>query len=267
MQGDKPKAVQEAVETVIKSYPDSNLNNEVLVQPMLTNVQASGVVVTRGLASGAPYYTVNYDDFSGSTESITSGTSLEGKTLVMLRNANDQSKAIPKNLQSLLPALREIEALVGYESLDIEFAITAEHGLHILQVRPIAVQHTLNDISDHDFYILISEAEATFQRQQLASAFVVGNRSIFGVMSDWNPAEIIGVKPSVLATSLYRSLIVDETWATQRSEYGYRDVRPQPLLISFAGHPYIDIRACFNSFVPESLPDALAEKLVDFCLN
>lgn len=267
VQGDKPKAVQEAVETVIKSYPDNNPNNEVLVQPMLTNVQASGVVFTRGLASGAPYYTVNYDDFSGSTESITSGTSLEGKTLVMLRDANDQSKAIPKNLQSLLPALREIEALVGYESLDIEFAITAEHGLHILQVRPIAVQHTLNDISDHDFYILISEAEATFQRQQLASAFVVGNRSIFGVMSDWNPAEIIGVKPSVLATSLYRSLIVDETWATQRSEYGYRDVRPQPLLISFAGHPYIDIRASFNSFVPASLPDALAEKVVDFCLN
>jgi phosphohistidine swiveling domain-containing protein len=86
-------------------------------------------------------------------------------------------------------------------------------------------------------------------------------------MSDWNPAEIIGTKPGLLATSLYRNLILDENWATQRTEYGYRDVRPQPLLISFVAHPYIDIRACFNSFVPESLSDELAEKIVDFCLK
>ena len=267
VQGNKAKAIQEAVETVIKSYLDKDLNNEVLVQPMLTNVQVSGVIFTRGLVSGAPYYTVNYDDISGNTESITSGTSQEDKTLIILRNFNEQSKAIPKNLQSLLPAVREIEDLISYDSLDIEFAITAEHGLHILQVRPIAVDHSIDHTLDQDFYTLISEAQTTFQKQQQASPFIVGKRTLFGVMSDWNPAEIIGTKPSLLATSLYRNLILDETWATQRAEYGYRDVRPQPLLTCFAGHPYVDIRACFNSFVPESLPDALAEKLVDFCLN
>lgn len=265
--GNSILAIQEAVETVINSYPDNDPNNEVLVQPMLSSVQASGVVFTRSLASGAPYYTVNYDDISGSTESITNGTSEDDKTLIIRRDANELSKAIPENLQSLLPALREIEALLGYDSLDIEFAITAEHGLHILQVRPIAVDHTFSDISDHEFYTLLGDAEAAFERQQLASPFVVGERALFGVMPDWNPAEIIGTKPSVLATSLYRSLILDETWATQRAEYGYRDVRPQPLLISFAGHPYIDIRASFNSFVPESLPDSLAKKLVEFCLG
>ena len=36
---------------------------------------------------------------------------------------------------------------------------------------------------------------------------------------------------------------MDETWAIQRSEYGYRDVRPAPLLVEFAGHPYVDVRA------------------------
>ena len=265
--GDKAKAVQEAVEIVIKSYPDKDPNNEVLVQPMLTNVLVSGVIFTRSLTSGAPYYTINYDDISGTTESITGGTSLEDKTLIILRDAKERDKAIPKSLQNLLPALREIEALVGYDSLDIEFAITAEQGLHILQVRPIAVDHTMNDVCDHDFYTLINEAEGTFQRHEQASPFVVGNRTLYGVMADWNPAEIIGTKPGLLATSLYRNLILDETWATQRAEYGYRDVRPQPLLVSFVGHPYIDIRACFNSFVPRSLPDELAEKIVDFCLN
>lgn len=267
VQGNSVKAIQEAVETVIQSYPDKNPENEVLVQPMLANVQASGVIFTRSLAMGAPYYTVNYDDISGSTESITDGTSQEDKTLVIRRDADPHSQAIPSNLQCLLPALREIEALLGYDSLDFEFAITAEHGLHILQVRPIAVDHTSTDASDEDFYTLIEQAKARFLSLQQPSPFVLGERALFGVMPDWNPAEIIGTKPSVLATSLYRNLILDDTWATQRAEYGYRDVRPQPLLISFAGHPYIDIRASFNSFIPAELPDALAGKVVDFCLN
>ena len=113
VQGNSVKAIQEAVETVIQSYPDKNPENEVLVQPMLANVQASGVIFTRSLAMGAPYYTVNYDDISGSTESITDGTSQEDKTLVIRRDADPHSQAIPSSLQCLLPALREIEALLG----------------------------------------------------------------------------------------------------------------------------------------------------------
>ena len=71
-------------------------------------------------------------------------------------------------------------------------------------------------------------------------------------MPDWNPAEIIGTKPYSLSFDLYRYLITDEVWATQRAEYGYRDVRPHPLLVSFSGHPYVDVRASFNSFIPNS---------------
>ena len=64
-------------------------------------------------------------------------------------------------------------------------------------------------------------------------------------MPDWNPAEIIGVRPSPLAFSLYRWLITDDVWATQRAEFGYRDVRPHPLIVGFCGQPYVDIRASF----------------------
>ena len=41
-----------------------------------------------------------------------------------------------------------------------------------------------------------------------------------------------------MAESLYKYLILDEIWAKQRKEYGYRDVRPKSLLVNFAGHPY-----------------------------
>jgi hypothetical protein len=82
-------------------------------------------------------------------------------------------------------------------------------------------------------------------------------------MTDWNPAEIVGTTPRALALSLYRFLVTDDVWARQRAEYGYRDVRPCPLLVELAGHPYVDVRACFNSFVPAALDDDLATRLVE----
>jgi hypothetical protein len=58
-------------------------------------------------------------------------------------------------------------------------------------------------------------------------------------------------------------LITDSTWSDQRFRYGYRDLRGVPLMLTFLGNPYIDVRASFNSFVPNELSDTLAAKLVD----
>ena len=70
---------------------------------------------------------------------------------------------------------------------------------------------------------------------------LLGDKTIFGVMPDWNPAEIVGLRPKRLALSLYKELITDETWAYQRDNYGYRNLRSHPLLVSFLGVPFIDI--------------------------
>ncbi|RBL64968.1 hypothetical protein C3E98_045620, partial [Pseudomonas sp. MWU13-2625] len=59
-------ALHSAVEQVVASYPDFNPEDQVLVQPMLDQVLVSGVVFTRSLSSGAPYYVANYYDVSGS---------------------------------------------------------------------------------------------------------------------------------------------------------------------------------------------------------
>ena len=54
-------------------------------------------------------------------------------------------------------------------------------------------------------------------------------------MCDWNPAEMIGIKPLPLALSLYSELITDEIWAEQRKNYGYKNVSPNRLMISLTG--------------------------------
>jgi phosphohistidine swiveling domain-containing protein len=86
-------------------------------------------------------------------------------------------------------------------------------------------------------------------------------------MPDWNPAEIIGVKPRPLALSLYRELVTDAIWAYQRDNYGYKNLRSFPLLVSFHGLPYIDVRVSFNSFVPRNIGGDLAERLVSYYID
>ena len=86
-------------------------------------------------------------------------------------------------------------------------------------------------------------------------------------MPDWNPAEIIGIRPRPLALSLYREIITDSIWAYQRDNYGYKNLRSFPLLVDYQGLPYIDVRVSFNSFVPADIPADLANRLVDYYIE
>ena len=254
-----------AIESVIASYPDSDPNNQVLVQPMLKDIKGSGVIFTRVLQNGAPYFVVNYDDLSKSTESVTSGASSDFKTYKIRR---DQTliKSLPDDLRQLLASVKEIEKLFIHDRLDIEFAISLDGEINILQVRPIVVAHK-NNVCDEEVFGALDSASAFFDSLQEAPPQIVGERTIFGSMPDWNPAEIIGVRPNRLAADIYDFLILSDVWARQRAEYGYRDVRPAGLMKFFGGQPYIDVRASFNSFIPACLENDLAEKLVDFYLN
>ena len=90
---------------------------------------------------------------------------------------------------------------------------------------------------------------------------MLGRTTAFGVMPDWNPAEIIGYKAKPLAMSLYQELITDHVWSQQRKNYGFRDVGSNHLMANFL-ELHIDIRVDFNSWVPNSLNKKLSNKLV-----
>ena len=261
-------SLTQAIDAVIASYAAGGVEaaiNEVFVQPYLSNVAASGVVLTRNLDTGAPYYVITCDRSTGRTDSVESGSSSPLETFVLYRNA--QTPLSDPVLAVLVPAVQEIEQLTGHDSLDIEFAIDRDGGLYILQVRPLLVRNGSFDPADADIDDELAQVREFASSLMGRHPHLAGATTQLGNMSDWNPAEMIGVAPRALALSLYQVLITDYAWAEARREIGYRDVTSQPLLVTLAGAPYVDIRASFNSFLPATLDDDTSERLVDAYLD
>jgi len=266
--GGDARALTAAINDVAASYSDHNSADRVLVQEMVQGLISHGVVLTRSALTGAPYYTVNFDENNEDTTTVTSGSSSETKTALIYRSATDIEDKISESIRNLIPAVQELERLVDHDSLDIEFAITKDGIIHVLQIRPLTtVSFSETEEWDKQIEIELGSIKQKVQSMQKSTPFLFGERSILGIMPDWNPAEIIGLRPRTLALSLYRFLVTDEVWSTQRREYGYRDVAPYPLLYELSGHPYIDTRVMFNSFIPAGVSDSLADRLVTYYLD
>ena len=195
---------------------------------------------------------INYE-LSSDTSAITSGHSERNKLLYLYRNYSQSNlKGLDKGLAELVQSIKEIEIILNYEALDIEFAIDSSYQVFILQVRPL-IDKSNSSIPSFSYSDIIQSALNLYaDLKRPLPCIPCDVDPLFGLMPDWNPAEIIGISPSALALSLYKYLITDQVWSTQRAEYGYRDVSPTPLLHTFAGHPYIDVRASFASFLPAS---------------
>ncbi len=251
-----------AVDEVFASYRAPSPDDQVLVQPMVADVAVSGVVLTRDLDSGSPYYVINYDDFSGRTDTVTSG--VESKTVLVRRSATGSLRSA--RFIKLTECVIDIETATGHKELDIEFCITANDEVHILQVRPLAAGKNWRRIPDHDIDSALERSRDLLQSLMAPTPTLAGRTTIFGEMPDWNPAEIIGNAPRPLAFSLYRNLITDRIWATARAGMGYRRV-DQPLIVSFSGRPYVDVRLSLNSFLPPELDPEFADALVNYQLD
>lgn len=260
----KPNAeeISRAISEVYESY-NTVIKQQILVQPMLEDIKKSGVVFTADMETLSDYYIVNYHE-GKDTAAVTGGYSNDLKTFVHYKKSNIEPE--DKEIKVLLQNCEEIENELGNNALDIEFATTQSGQVFILQVRPIAhgnkVEYRKLDLREP-----LNRIYKKVLKLSKRHPFLLGHTTCFGVMPDWNPAEILGVRPKKLAISLYKELITDNIWAHQRADYGYRDLTMHPLMISFGGIPYIDTRITFNSFVPQKLNDKIAEKLVDYYLN
>ena len=137
--------LKNSIEKVGYSYKNfQHPNNEIIVQNMSKNVKYSGVIFTVNPENSSPYFKINYTK-SSDTSLVTSGTSY-ADTLTFFR----YSKIFPqeKFLKNLITITKKIIDFTKKESLDIEFCVSGDNQINILQVRELKIQKSINDNFD-----------------------------------------------------------------------------------------------------------------------
>ena len=254
--------ISEKILEVIESYKNNNKKNEIIIQEMLKNVKMSGVCTTIDIHNYLPVTTINYHK-GYNTEIVTSGK--ENSYSISVADIKFLDK---KNIfYKLLVEVNKLKKIFKNEFLDIEFAFDKLNKLHILQVRELVISKKRKLVNRKFYFQNLKRLEKKILKLKEKNYDLLGNTNYFGVMPDWNPAEIIGSKPRPLALTLYKELITDHVWAEHRDRYGYRNVKMHHLMTSFFGTPFVDVRVDFNSWVPKNLSTKFSNKLVNFYLD
>ena len=259
------KEITNAINSVISSYEIKNNNdndNQILIQNQTLNVVISGVIFTRTPDVGSPYFVINFEE-GNLTTGVTKGSI--NNTVKIFRKINP--KLISKKWTYLIISVKEIEKIVNSDKLDIEFGITKNNQVVLFQVRPLtSIKEKSKNIPDHDISKIVLKSKKQFKKLNNFH-HVLGNKTVFSDMADWNPAEIIGNNPNLLDYSLYDFLIMKNSWSVGRSALGYQNVEPYRLMRKFGSKPYVDTRGSFNSLIPHNINQKLKKKLVNFYLK
>ncbi|MGI5499624.1 PEP-utilizing enzyme [Lentzea sp. CA-135723] len=248
-----------AVTEVFASYGRADADDQVLIQPLLEHVRASGVAFTCDPSSGAPYRVVNWTG-TDRTDAVTGDGQADLHLSYGVAWASSEEAPDPL-VGAVWDLLAELRGLLGDEQhLDVEFALSDLGELILLQVRSLAVGRTA--VAPDAHRVTVDDTARQLAETVAARSGALGGLAVYGVMPDWNPAEMIGLRPRPLACSLYRHLITDRVWAAARSRYRYRDLTGTELMVQFSGLPYVDVAASLTSFVPREVPGELADRLV-----
>lgn len=258
----------QAIERVVQSMPGQP-QDHFLVQQMVCAPDFVGVASSHRIADGAPWYCIElaHDD----TAAVTGGRAT-GRQVAVARDG--LAVALPTLAgaeRAALALLSEIEGLVGPVPLEMEFALTAAGSdalqAQLLQVRPLTTARHWPVVRSVRSPARLPCLE--FLQQTDALAQVAGDRTVLSLMSDWNPAELIGAHPRPLALSLFKALIADGVWWQARAGLGYA---PTPrknvaLLQVLQGRPFVDVRRSANSLLPARLPPSTRQVLVNHWLS
>ena len=182
---------------------------------------------------------------------VTSGAGGDLKTFFWLKSRPD---VVPRASRPLGRLLRELEALLADDAIDVEFAI--DRMADALSAAGAARCYQSGNV--------VWRTAGAIRRPRwlklpARSNFSTGRIPICTAAAPSSASCRIGTPPrsSDCGRGRWRSrsteLITDAIWAYQRDNYGYKNLRSFPLMVSFHGLPYIDVRVSFNSFVPRDI--------------
>lgn len=253
------------IDNVIDSYNPNERNNsdQILIQQYTEDVLLSGVLLTRELGSNAPYYVINYDKTS-QTDAVTSGKSA---SLIKIFK-HTHRRLLETTWQKLLDSVDEIERIIPNLALDIEFAVRNDGEIVIFQVRPIAANHSAATIDEDKIESILNfEIKNYFSKVLEHQDILKTKQLIFSDMAFWNPAELIGCKPSPLSFDFFNILFMKKSWRLGLQPLGYKEVKSYQLMEKFCDKPYINVNLAFLSLIPNVIPDKYNEKLQSYYLN
>src|SRR3989344_5862381 len=93
-------------------------HDKVFGHPMVGDVRMAGVCFGLDPATLAPYFVINYDESSGRTDAMASGRSNELRTFY----AHHAASELPSSLAPVVALLRELQALLGRQAMDVDIA-------------------------------------------------------------------------------------------------------------------------------------------------
>lgn len=260
-----PAQLASAIDRVVESLPGEP-GDQIMVQAMVQGIELAGVASTHRVTDGAPWYCIELAALDSCA--VTSGRA-NGRQIAVARHC----ALNPEVLQSLAPAvcrvlrlLLEVENLTPQQPLEIEFAFGSEgddvSSVFLLQARPLTTAMRWPGRTG-DEPIRLPALDFLLQPDPLSA--VVGQRSLLSLMSDWNPAELIGTHPRPLALSLFQHTIACGVWWQARAQLGYAPVPSADvqLLRVLHGRPMVDLRRSANSLLPSGLPTSTSEQLIN----
>jgi len=215
------------------------------------------VASTHRIRDGAPWYCIEFGH--GDPAVVTAGRA-NGRHLAWPRAGMDARfpDIDDADARAALKLLRAIEAYLPGRPFEVELLFTDAGLPWLLQLRALAA-------CAHWPRPAPRSPRAPRPEIFAAEHGLLGGRTAFSLMSDWNPAELIGSHPRPLALSLFRDLISRDRWWRARAALGYREsLRPGiDLLRPVLGRPYVDLRRSLNSLLPAALSPRIGARLVE----
>jgi glutamine kinase len=252
------EALRVAIASVLHSYGDPSDDDQVLIQAW---VGESIAVIGATSSSATPYPNTACISYrvGSETHAITAGwTNVQRFWLASDARPNADWPSAVRRSYALLAW---VEAALKLKAVELEIAVDRRGRLRLLQVtpstRPVSVVSTVR------LRKLAARAAAHYQVRAKPREAELGRATIFGLMPDWNPAELMGEHPRALAASIFDALVARRAWREARIGLGYRRSAIHPLVAFIAGRPYVDVRASLNSLLPGSLDAEIVRPVID----
>ncbi len=259
-------ALNRAVKSVFDSYGCLHEADEVLVQVWMGETTATLGVTSADSTPFSGTATLSY--YVGeSTSAITAGWT-NVQRFWLTANASPPTQW-PSAVRRAFALLAQLESTLKRTALELEIAVDKGGRLRLLQVTPstrLAAQPSAR-VASALLEKRWARVQGEFERRAQPRDGELGRKPLFGLMPDWNTAELLGEHPRPLAASLFKELIANNVWRRARINLGYRQSAVQPLLGFIAGRPYVDVRASLNSLIPDGLSNAVSRLVIEASID